>query len=300
MIGSRKSTALLATAGALLILATALPATAQEKIDKQLPAAKDGTVEISNVAGSVQVTGWDKAEIEVTGTLGRNTERLDFTANGRRGKIEVVLPHNAHDTGPTDLRISVPRDSRVEVTTVSASIDVDEVVGELELQSVSGEVAVVGRPAGASVQTVSGDIRVASGATRTHAETVSGAIDIRRAQGSVEIHSVSGDASVEADGVDHLSFDSVSGNLTGEVAPAPGGTLNLNSHSGDIELRLPRDANADFNINTFSGHIDSDFGGQPRKSHRHGPGQELSFTLGSGDAHVEIDTFSGHVSLLKR
>lgn len=299
MSPSRKRTAILAAA-ACLVIAAALPALAQQQIDKRLPAANDGTVEISNVAGSVRVTGWDKAEIEVTGTLGRNTERLDFTVDGRRAKIEVVLPHNAHNTGPTDLRISVPRDSRLEVTTVSADIGVDQVAGELALQSVSGLVEVGGRPAGTTVQTVSGDIRVAGGSSMTHAETVSGTIDVQRARGALEIQTVSGDATVTADGVERFKFDSVSGNLSGDVAPAGDGSFELNSHSGDIELRLPAGTNADFNVSTFSGHIDSDFGGEPKSAHRHGPGKELAVTTGSGGAHVEIDTFSGHVTLRKR
>jgi DUF4097 and DUF4098 domain-containing protein YvlB len=299
MIGSRDRT-LLATAAALLILVAALPTAAQEKIEKRLPASNNGSVEISNVSGSVQVTGWDKAEIAVTGTLGRNVERLDFNVEGRRAKIEVVLPENAHSTGDTDLRISLPRGSRIEVTTVSADVDVDEVEGELELQTVSGMVTVGGQPAGTSLQTVSGDIKVTGGATRTQAETVSGTIDVQGGRGSIKVQTVSGDATVRADQVDHFEFDSVSGKLIGEVAPTADGTFDLNSQSGDIELRLPAGTNADVSVTTFSGRIDSDFGGEPQKTHRHGPGKELEFTMGSGGAHLEIDCFSGHVSLRKR
>ena len=53
-------------------------------------------VEISNTAGSVVVTGWDRNEVEITGELGEGTERLDFTKGDKVTRIKVVLP-----SGPT-------------------------------------------------------------------------------------------------------------------------------------------------------------------------------------------------------
>ena len=39
---------------------------AGEPIDRTAPASPDGSVEISNVAGSVTILGWDREEIRVT------------------------------------------------------------------------------------------------------------------------------------------------------------------------------------------------------------------------------------------
>ncbi len=40
------------------------------EIDESMDAAADGTVSISNVAGSVDVQGWSREQVEVTGDLG--------------------------------------------------------------------------------------------------------------------------------------------------------------------------------------------------------------------------------------
>jgi hypothetical protein len=52
---------------AALVLATILAgsawASAQTPVDKSRPAAADGKVSIENMAGSVKVTGWDRAEV---------------------------------------------------------------------------------------------------------------------------------------------------------------------------------------------------------------------------------------------
>ena len=49
-------------------------------------------VEISNVAGSIQVTGWDKSTVSVHGELGGSVERVDVTSQAGRTSIKVVLP----------------------------------------------------------------------------------------------------------------------------------------------------------------------------------------------------------------
>ncbi len=53
----------------MALTAVALPAIAQQKLDEKRPASKDGVVEVHNVAGSVRVTGWDRDEVAVAGTL---------------------------------------------------------------------------------------------------------------------------------------------------------------------------------------------------------------------------------------
>ena len=81
--------------GVVLALA-AWPAIGQQHVDEKRPASATGTVEISNVSGLVKITGWDKAEVQVTGTLGRGTERLELSGSGNRTLVKVVLPHFAH------------------------------------------------------------------------------------------------------------------------------------------------------------------------------------------------------------
>src|SRR5690606_17261637 len=56
-------------------LATA-PAFAGTPIDQTRPLEADGRVEISNVKGSIEVRGWERNEVHVTGELGKGVEKL--------------------------------------------------------------------------------------------------------------------------------------------------------------------------------------------------------------------------------
>ena len=67
-----------------LMTATAMA----EEVDNRLDAASDGVVSISNVAGTIEVIGWSRNEVEVTGTLGRDVEELIFERDGDEIEIE--------------------------------------------------------------------------------------------------------------------------------------------------------------------------------------------------------------------
>src|SRR6202789_1056018 len=74
---------------------------AATSVDEHRPANPQGAVEIDNVAGSIDVQGWDKSEVAVTGTIGKDVERVDVTSDGNRTSIRVLLP-KGHNWGMRD------------------------------------------------------------------------------------------------------------------------------------------------------------------------------------------------------
>jgi DUF4097 and DUF4098 domain-containing protein YvlB len=126
-----------------LLFACALPLAAfarDSAVERKVAAEANGEVVISNVSGSIDVRGWDRNEVQVTGHLGDGVERLDVETNGGRVVVKVVLPRgNSHD-GEADIEVSVPKNSSVEVSAVSADVSSRGVLGTQRLKSVSGEV----------------------------------------------------------------------------------------------------------------------------------------------------------------
>ncbi len=266
---------------ALLLLGLASPA--QQRIDEKRPASPDGFVTVSNLAGSVVVKGWDKAEVAVTGTLGKGTERLEFEASGDRTTIKVVLPKNAHNVDGSDLEIRVPAGSRLDVNTVSADITASELTGPLALQTVSGEVSATGPAREVDAQSVSGNIKVDTGAAKINAQTVSGTVTAKSASSPQDV-----------------ALESVSGDLRFEGGLAQGGSFTASTVSGSIKAALPSGLAADFSLGTFSGNLETAFGDKRTASPEDHAGKHLTFTTGSGGARVKVKTFSGNVSLTKR
>jgi len=95
-------------------------------------------VEIVNVAGTVEVSGWDRPERAGHADLGGNVEKLDFRNDGQRTLIKVVLPRGSSSSGGSDLKIKVPQGSGLIINTVSAEQMIKGVRGSQRLQAVSG------------------------------------------------------------------------------------------------------------------------------------------------------------------
>src|SRR5262245_41709501 len=85
-------------------------------IDRKVAADANGEVIISNVSGTIDVRGWDRNEVQVTGTVGRGVERVDVDTGKGRTVVKVVLPRGSSHDGSADIEVSVPKGSRVEVT----------------------------------------------------------------------------------------------------------------------------------------------------------------------------------------
>jgi len=290
-------------ARAIALLAATLPlaAFAGTPINKLTAADPTGTVEISNTAGTVTVTGWDRNEVEVTGELGKGTERLDFTKADKITRIKVVLP-NRSDVEDTDLIVKVPATSLVSVNTVSADIGVQGVRGTQRLQSVSGELRTESSGEDIECRTVSGDVNIAGSGRKglVSITTVSGDATATRLAGEVNGSTVSGNLTLGVGETSRSRLRSTSGDLTLQGSLAADARLDIESISGDVRLDLVGKTGADFDVASFSGDIRNCFGPKPVRTDEYAPGKEWRHQEGDGSARVRIKTLSGDVSVCRK
>jgi len=324
---------------ATLLLAAPAAEAQRQPVNERFAASPTGSLRVDNLAGRVEIQGWDRNEISITGTLGPAVERLEVV-QGERAVIRVVHPRGRSGSGDASARLTirVPAGRSVEVSVVSSSAELSDLRGNVRVQAVSGAVGVSGAPREAQLRSVSGAVRLnttgservsvqtasgsvtvegtirgraeiesISGSVRisgtsgdVRARTASGSLTVQGATGSVDLASVSGRAQVEAGTLSRLSFRSVSGGLRYEGGLARGSNTVLETHSGTLDLRLPANLAADFEVDTFSGRIQNDFGPGPQRTSQYGPGWELRFTSGQGGASVVAKTFSGSVRIQRQ
>jgi len=291
---------LLAAAAALL---AARPGPrAGTPINKSAAADPTGSVEVSNVSGTVTVTGWDRNEIEVTGELGDGTERLDFTTQDKVTRIKVVLPGKSYNVDDTDLIIHVPSGSRLSVNTVSADIKAQGVTGAQRLQSVSADIHTEAGSEDVECRTVSGSVTVDGSGKKglLSITTVSGDATALKVAGEVNANTVSGDLVMGLGETNRSRLRSTSGDLMLAMRLAADGKLDAESISGDVRLNLVGGVDAEFDISTFSGEIRNCFGPKAVSTSEYAPGEELRFREGQGMARIRIKTLNGDVDLCRK
>jgi DUF4097 and DUF4098 domain-containing protein YvlB len=275
-----------------------------ESIEKRAAADPRGEVEIVNVAGSVRVIGWNRAEVEVRGELEEDVERLDFASEGNRTTIRVVLPRNRSSSDGSDLVVRIPEMSTLRVNTVSADQEIDSVLGSQRLQAVSGLVHAEVGGEDFQAKTISGDILVTGSngakAAILNVSTVSGDITLSKVKGEINVESVSGDMTIEAHELTRARFNTTNGDMDIATKLPANARLDAETINGDVRIKIVGNVDAEFDIHTFNGEIESCYGGEAVRSRERGPGHDLNFTRGAGSARVRVKTLNGGVDLCGR
>jgi DUF4097 and DUF4098 domain-containing protein YvlB len=270
-------------------------------VNESMDADPDGTVTVSNIAGVVEVEGWSRDEVEVTGELGDDVEELIFERDGDEIEIRVkTRRRNSHDV-ESDLFVKIPQNSSLEINTVSADIEVTGVAGEQSLESVSGDIEAEAHGSDMDVNSVSGDIEVEGDnqSMRSRFTSVSGDIDTENLSGEIGAESVSGDVLVASGSFSRASLGTVNGEIVFHAGLLDDGRLDIETVNGSVDVEFAGDVSARFDIETFNGDIRNCFGPEAVRVSRYAPGYELKFTEGGGSGRVTIETLNGDLRLCK-
>ena len=313
------------------LIGVAAVAWAGTPIDERVAADPKGLIIIRNPSGTIEVSGWDKKEVAITGTLGKGAKRLEVVNGKKRTTISVPIPKGKR-VKPTHLDVKAPANSRMRIYGVSTDVRVSQILGDIDAHSVSGEVelsecagsidadstsgdvSLLGCPGDIDTDTVSGDLVVQGALGEIKAEsvsgdvtvngdprdleieTVSGDIRIEGAQGKLNVETISGDVEVAGDIRRHFECEVTSGNIDYRGALGSDAELEVCSHSGGIRLELPAATEAEFDLRSMSGRIRNGLSGDVS----HGddrPWAKLEFDLGGGGASVEVRTYSGNIEM---
>lgn len=282
-----------------LLLAPAL--VSADEVQRSIDAHAESSVSISNVAGSVEVFGWSRNEVEVDADLGSGVEDLIVERDGSDIVIRVKVPRENARHVSSDLVVRLPERSSVEIGVVSADVEVRDVFGEQSLHAVSGDISAEAYEADLSAETVSGDIEIAGdgGTAVTQLGTVSGDIDALRLSGELAANTVSGDLAIAEGRFERVQAKTVNGDFVFRGALDEGARFDAESINGHIDVRLDGNVSARIDIETFNGSIRNCFGPDPKRTSRYAPGRELKFTEGDGDARITLQTLNGRVTICK-
>jgi Putative adhesin len=256
-----------------------------------------GSVEIVDIAGQIDLSGWDRSEIEVIGTSDEALSRVHMTTDGNQTVIYVrPLGDGGSGGNANRLVIHVPAKSAVSASLVSADLKVSGLQGDVHLRTVSGDIS--GDVAGnLRANTATGSVRMtARTAKMIEVKTINGDVQLTGGSGEVEVTTVSGDAKIDLGTLTRGRFKSISGNMSTKLSLAPDAELEGESVSGNIRFQFPSAPAADFDIQSISGDIDNCFGPKAAKAH-YGPGSRLEFKTGDAQARVRIETKSGDVHM---
>jgi len=167
----------------------------------------------------------------------------------------------------------------------------------IQLGVLSASAVVTGLHAGAAVKSMSGDITLDGVTGLVSAETMSGEVAACDLDGEIHFKSMSGGLTLAGGSVDTLTVDTMSGQVTADVAVSGTGSVHVNTMSGEVTLRLPADSAAQVHLHSTSGPVRTEF--ESLRTIKAPASHTVSGNVGAGTGHVSVTTMSGAVTLLR-
>ena len=301
----------------------------EEQTDRQTRTLKlgpEGELHVANISGDIVVTrtGGGDATVEIVKTARARTSddarellglvQVAVTERDGRAEVKTVYPRDEEmrRNNRRNVNVSVaytitaPAGTRLTIDSISGTIRVSDIKGDLTLNTVSGGVRIASAGRIASAKSVSGDVEILDtqidGAVE--AQSVSGSVVLRKVTARrVELGSVSGDVIIQDVQSERVEAHSVSGNVDFGGALAKNGRYELTSHSGDVRISVAGATGFELEANSFSGSVRSDLSltaTQGRDLDDRGRRRTLRGVYGDGSAVLDVTTFSGSIVISKR
>lgn len=277
------------------LLAGALLVAAPQQADTTFAVDPKARLRMEDLRGDLVIRTWDRPEMRVH----ISDAEEGFHPRVAAGAATVSLwveREGRRTTSGTDLELTIPATMSVALTGPGGDVQIDGVQGEISVESAHGDIQVRGGSGLVQLHTMQGDIGLSGARGRVEVNAASGDLQLSDIVGDIVAETMSGDVSLEKVDAATVRASSVSGDVTYDGTVKEGGRYSLSTHSGDVTFGMPQGAGATISVSTFTGDFDAEI---PVQLTEQSKGRRFSFTLGSGSARVELESFSGDIRLAR-
>ncbi len=288
-------------ATAVLAAAFPLSAVAQQRVDQRHAVNPGANLRIyMETAGTIRISGWARDSVAFSGTTDEGLPELEFSTANQGKAAKGGIWTDKKGKGQVDLDVRIPEGATLWVKTTGASVEIDDVSGGVDVYTVTGDVTFAGSPKQLYAESMGGEVSITGESRSIRVKTGKGPITFRGSVEDVTLVTVGGKITVSGPRLRQGHFESVTGDIVFDGELEPGSSVGFQTHSGRVEMTLPRDAGADCVVTTIEGALQVDFD-VPEALERDGAqGPEREFTIGDGGANVKIQTFDGAVAIRRR
>lgn len=238
-----------------LVASGHLSAKVTEEESYSFPLNDGGRLSVSNVNGSITVTGGSGDTVEIVAIKKADNQKtldgieIEITHTADAIVIETELPGSDHwfswggDGGQVTYEIVVPAGTNLEsIETVNGDVVISGVSGDVEAESVNGDLDCSDLAANASFSTVNGSIEASfsrlEGQQKVKAETVNGRITFRipkEADVNVTADTLNGGINARDFGLE-TEKGFIGSDLNGSIGSGSA-RLNVDTVNGSIKIR---------------------------------------------------------------
>jgi DUF4097 and DUF4098 domain-containing protein YvlB len=259
--------------------------------DTTLSVSPGTRLEVDNYAGRVVVRTWDRNAVRVAAEHSSMTDvdidasdmTVSISASGRMGMPTAV-----------DYTITIPPSMPVEVSGVQTAVDVEGVKGDVSVETVQGDIHVSGGSGFLSLSTVDGRVDLQRTSGQIEVSAVNQSVHVADATGEIVAETINGDLRLERVDSGSVEGSTVNGEVVYDGSIKDGGRYSFSTHNGDVSVAIAPTANVTVSVDTYQGDFQSSF---PVTLRERGTGKRSTFTIGSGSARLDLESFQGTIQL---
>jgi Putative adhesin len=294
----RLPSARVALAVLLVLAANAGALQAQRKVWAAYPATPEVSVRLFASVGAVHVIGWDRDSVEVMGAVASGSKVAlnapqTGAAKGLKLFIEAPTEQSGHEGA---LTMHVPRGARVWLKTGSAELTVTDVTGGLDLNVVGGSITVHGSPRELRAESMDGAVTIDGVPEWMRVKTATGDIALRGGQ-DIGASTISGTIDARGGEADHLKLETTTGAIRFALGLARGATVEMETHSGPVEIQLSRKGSVDIDAATVTGEISNGWSRMKPAVGSEGRGMTLVTSGAPLGGRITVRSFKGKISI---
>lgn len=258
--------------------------------DQTVTVARGARLTVENFAGEVVVRAWDRDSLRVQA---RHSPSVKVEVRTTPAGVVVRADHQAR--GSVDYEISIPAWMPVRVGGTYNFITVEGSQSEVSAETTRGDVVIKGGTGTVTAKSIMGEVIVEGARGRVTANSVNQGIRITGASGDITAETTNGSISLSQITAQNVDVNTINGDIAFAGPAADRGRYRFTTHNGDITVAIPEASNVTFTVRNYQGSFSSTFklNGPPRSEVRQG--KRTVYTLGSGSAEMELETFGGSI-----
>jgi len=260
--------------------------------DETVAVTRGTRLSISNFAGEVVIHAWDRDSVRVQA---HHMPRAKVTI--RPGSAGLTISSSG-SPGSVDYDVTVPAWMPVKIEGTYIYIAVEGTQADVSAETVRGDISIKGGASFVTARSVEGEVILEGVRGKVNASSVNQGVTVNGANGELAAETVNGHITLNNIESSSVDVGSVNGNIKFDGVPAANGRYRFSTHNGSISVGVPESASAAFIVRTYNGSVRTDLqlqgGGDVRR------GQRATYTLGSGSAEFEVESFGGTIQLRRR
>lgn len=284
---------------AIVTLAPMGSAHAQQKVQVGRAVTSTASIRLFAAVSEIQVIGWDRDSVDMTGSVqsGSHVGSAGGAAGEKaRGMKMFIEAPNEQGGQEGKLVLRIPRGARLWLKTGSADMDITGITGGLDLNVVGGSITVHGNPREVRAESMDGNVTIDGAPEWLRAKTATGDINLRGGQ-DVGASTISGAIRSTGGEVERAKLESTTGSISFATALSRASSVELESHSGPIDIVFMGRGDVELDAATITGTITNWWTNTRPTKGSEGRGMTLVTSSGMGGSKIVVRTFKGMVQV---